>query len=99
MAGGMTMTLSEIIEFNWHNAIKQHYGKTVCDDCYEFKPCTRVILGNYVCHECYVKRNEVREAKLRQAEIEREWERIEIVARDEMQDEEAMILLDEEVPI
>jgi hypothetical protein len=95
----MTMTLSEIIEFNWQNAIKQHYGKTICDDCHHFAPCTRVILGNYVCHECYAERCEVRETKFRQMEIEREWERLEIAAHDEMQDEEAMILLDEEVPI
>jgi len=93
------MTLNEIIEVNWLKAIKNSIGKTTCDDCYEFKPCTRVILGGYVCHECYVKRNLWREAQMRQAEIEREWECIEIVARDEMQDEEAMILLDEEVPI
>jgi len=93
------MTLNEIIEGNWKAAIKNHVGETTCDDCHEFKTCTRVILGGYVCHECYVMRNEIREVRFRQAEIEREWERIEIVVRDEMQDEEAMILLGEDAPI
>jgi hypothetical protein len=86
------MTLSDIIEFNWQKAIKQHYGKTICDDCHHFAPCTRVILGNYVCHECYVERCEVRETKFRQMEIEKWWERLDMAVNALIEEEEETVL-------
>jgi len=93
------MTLNEIIEAAWGIAIRQHYGITICHDCYEFKPCTRFMLANYVCHECYIRRNEVREAKFQQIEMEKWWERLDIAVNALIEEEEETVLAEDEVPI